>query len=217
MTPKTKVVVIDDQNIARHYFELHIKSSPSYDVVFSTPRAEAAISYCDNHPADLVLMDIVLKFGMDGLTAAGIIKQRHPNIRVIVTTSMAEVSWPSMARELGLESFWFKEYGDEPLLSVMDRTMAGESVYPAEIPVLQLGFARRTDFTDRELDVLREITTGATNEEIAQRLNISANTVKSHVQHLMEKTGYTSRTGLAVDARIVGMVVDTTHMPKENY
>ncbi len=217
MTPKTKVVVIDDQNIARHYFELHINSSPSYDVVFSTPRAEAAISYCDNHPADLVLMDIVLKFGMDGLTAAGIIKQRHPNIRVIVTTSMAEVSWPSMARKLGLESFWFKEYGDEPLLSVMDRTMAGESVYPAEIPVLQLGFARRTDFTDRELDVLREITTGATNEEIAQRLNISANTVKSHVQHLMEKTGYTSRTGLAVDARIMGMVVDTTHMPRENY
>lgn len=202
-----KVLIVDDQNIARSFFEAHIGVSKNYEVVYSIANAEAAISYCDAHPVDLILMDVLMHYGMDGIQAAGRIKQKHPKIKIVLVTSMPEASWIERARAIGIESFWYKEYGDQPLLQVMDRTMAGESVYPDDSPPVRLGLAQRSDFTERELDVLREMTTGATNAEIAQRLNISVNTVNRHVQHLLEKTGYTSRTGLAVDARTLGLVI----------
>ena len=65
----------------------------------------------------------------------------------------------------------------------------------------------RADLTDRELDVLRELTGSLTNEEIAERLNISANTVKRHIQNIMEKTGFESRLDLAMNAKALGLVV----------
>lgn len=206
MSP-VKVLIVDDQSIARSFFENHVKASRNYEVVYSIASAEAAVGYCDAHPVDLVLMDVLMHYGMDGIEAASQIKHRHPQIRIILVTSMPEASWIDRARTIGVDSFWYKEYGDQPLLQVMDRTMAGESIYPEDSPPVRLGLAQRSDFTERELEVLREMTTGATNAEIAQRLNISVNTVNRHVQHLLEKTGYTSRTGLAVDARTLGLVI----------
>ena len=208
-----KVLIVDDQNIARSFFENHVRASRHYEVVYSIASAEAAVGYCDSHPVDLVLMDVLMHYGIDGIEAARRIKEKHPRIRIILVTSMPEASWIERARAIGVDSFWYKEYGDQPLLQVMDRTMAGESVYPDDSPPVRLGLAQRSDFTERELDVLREMTTGATNAEIAQRLSISVNTVNRHVQHLLEKTGYTSRTGLAVDARALGLVIGKNHNP----
>lgn len=91
---------------------------------------------------------------------------------------------------------------------MIGRTLAGESIYPEQTPVIQLGLAKSTEFTPREIQVLRLLTTGAGNDEIASKLEISLNTVKTHVMHLMDKTGFTSRTQLAIQARITGFVID---------
>lgn len=207
MAEKTRVLVVDDQNIARGFFEMHIKTSVNYELVRSLPAAELAVSFCDRHPVDLILMDVMMRYGMDGLTAAAAIKKRHPEIRIILTTSMAEAAWEDRARACGVESFWYKEYSEEPLLSVMDRTMAGESVYPSDPPQVEFGMITRADLTGRELDVLRELTSGATNDEIAAKLGISINTVKRHIQNMLAKTGYENRLALAVHAKLVGLVV----------
>ena len=145
--------------------------------------------------------------GTDGITAAAQIKRRHPEIRIILTTSMAEVQWERQAREAGVESFWYKEYGEAPLLEIMDRTMAGESVYPGTPPKVQFGWVTRDELTERELDVLRELTAGATNEEIADKLCISVNTVRTHIRNLLNKTGFSSRLDLAIHAKSLGLVV----------
>ena len=86
--------------------------------------------------------------------------------------------------------------------------MAGETIYPDATPVIQLGLAKSTELTPREIQVLRLLTTGAGNEEIASKLEISLNTVKTHVMHLMDKTGFNSRTQLAIQARITGFVIE---------
>ena len=86
--------------------------------------------------------------------------------------------------------------------------MAGESVYPSDPPKVPFGKVNRTDLTERELEVLRELTASLTNEEIAERLHISANTVKRHLQNIMEKTGYDSRLDLAMNAKSLGLVVN---------
>ena len=106
-----------------------------------------------------------------------------------------------------MESFWYKEEQRESLLDVMERTMNGESVYPGTSPELTLGMASSYQFTERELDILREITSGDTNQEIADRLNMSVATVKTHILNMLKKTGFRNRTELAVRARESGLVI----------
>ena len=152
-------------------------------------------------------MDVVTRGGESGLDAAERIKRAFPQIKIIIVTSMPECSYLDRAREIGVESFWYKEEQRESLLDVMERTMAGESVYPDATPEMQLGLASSYELTDRELEVLREMTGGDTNQEIAERLHMSVATVKTHILNMLEKTGFRNRTELAVRARESGLVI----------
>ena len=106
-----------------------------------------------------------------------------------------------------MESFWYKEPTAEALLKVMDRTMAGESIYPDSAPVTRLGAALSNDFTERELEVLRELVSGKTDAAIAETLCLSVTRVKQHIQRIREKTQFANRTELAVRARESGLVI----------
>ena len=204
---KTRVMLVEDQRLVQQFLEDIVNDSDRYELVASLRNADLADVYCEREQIDLILMDVYTAGGASGLNAAARIKKKHPYIRIIVITSMPEVSYLDRAREIGVESFWYKEVGDEPLINVMDRTMAGESVYPDRTPELQFGNISSYEFTERELEILRELTSGDTNEEIADRLCISKNTVKDYVTKMLIKTGFRSRTELAVKARELGLVV----------
>ncbi len=207
MGDKIRVVVADDQNISRGFFEMYVRASVNYVLAAGLRTAQEAVRYLDEHEADLLILDVMMHDGIDGLTAAAQVKQKHPGVRIILTTSASETSWEAQARAIGVESFWYKEYDDHSLIDLMDRTMAGESVYPGDPPNVPFGKVKRADLTERELDVLRELTGSLTNDEIAANLHISVNTVKRHLQNLMEKTGFENRLELAMNARILGLVV----------
>ena len=207
MNEKAKVLVVDDQYVARSFFEIHVQMSKNYELVTSLANAEQAIAYCMQHPVDLVIMDVMMKYGLDGLTCARTIKRNNPRIKIILATSTAEARWIEKAENAGIESFWFKEYSDIPLTEVMDRTMKGEKVYPGTLPNPDFGDAVKFDLSERELEVLRELTMNLTNEEIADHLNISPHTVKRHIENMLAKTGYKNRIDLAVNAKTLGLVV----------
>ena len=207
MQERTRVVVADDQNISRGFFEMYVRASSRYELAAALRSAQEAVDYLERHEAELLILDVMMQQGIDGLTAAGMIKQKYPEQKIILTTSTSETSWEEKARALGVESFWYKEYDEHGLIDIMDRTMKGESVYPAQPPRVSFGRVQRGDLTERELDVLRELTASLTNEEIAEKLHISANTVKRHLQNIMEKTGFSSRLELAMNARMLGLVV----------
>ena len=135
------------------------------------------------------------------------IKRDHPTIKILIITSLPEVSYISRAREAGVDSFWYKEAGDAALLEICDRTMAGESVYPTNTPPLQLGLIKSTELTERELEILREVARGLTNNEIAERLHLSANTVRDYMKIMLSKTGFHTRTEIAIRAREAGLVI----------
>ena len=204
---KIQVMIVDDQATARRMFEMYIERSERYEVAFSVKSAAVADIYPTNNRVDLILMDVLMNDGSNGLDAAQRIKQKFPHIKVIVVTSMVDSQFLARAREIGVESFWYKEADDVEILDVMDRTMAGESVYPDVPMAVRLGNIMSTDVTGRELDVLREITTGASNAMVAERLGISEGTVKVHIRNLLRKTGYSSRTELAIKARMIGAAV----------
>lgn len=204
---KTRVMIVDDQFIARQLFEMYLKSSENYELACVAKSASFADSFSKTMPVDLILMDILMGDSSNGLDAAAKIKKIRPNIKIIAVTSMPEASWMKRAREIGIESFWFKEASRQTILEVMDRTMAGESVYPDSAPNVKIGMANSNEFTERELEVLRIMTRGVSNAAIAQKLGITENTVKQHIRHMMEKTGCESRTELAIEARISGVTV----------
>ena len=205
---KTRVMIVDDQYIAREMFELYIKSSERYEVVRCIESASLAEIFAVNEPIDLILMDILMNDDSNGLEAAKKIKKAAPEIKIIAVTSMPEAAWLKYAKEIGIDSFWYKETSKETILEIMDRTMKGESVYPDETPKVRLGHANSTEFTDREIEVLRVMTKGVSNMEIANELGITENTVKQHIRHMMEKTGCKSRTELAIEARVSGLVIN---------
>lgn len=205
------VLIVDDQNMSRQLFEVFVNSSEKYHLMYSLESASVANVYCERYPIDLVLMDVVMSDGSNGLDAAERIKKSRPNTKIIIVTSMPEVSYISRARAIGVESFWYKEVSKEPILEVMDRTMAGESVYPDKTPTLTLGNATSAELTPKELEVLRELTTGASNSAIAEKLHIDITTVKSHIKHMLQKTGFANRTELAIEARVGGLVIADKH------
>ena len=202
-----KVLIVDDQKMVRQMFETAVNSSPDYEIAGMAQTAEEAVGLCIETNADLVLMDVVTKNGANGLDAAAQIKKAHPEVKIICVTSMPEYSWLGRAREIGVDSFWYKETDEATILDVMNRTIAGESVYPDSAPVVRLGLADSSEFTERELEVLRIITTGASNGMVAAQLGISEYTVKAHVRSMLEKTGYKSRTELAIKARVIGLAI----------
>lgn len=202
-----KVLIVEDQNIPSELFKIYIESSENFEHVLSISNASLALSVCESNEIDLILMDVMTDLGHNGLDAAEEIKKKFPKIKVIIITSMPEYSWLRRAKKIGVDSFWYKDGQRNSLLDIMIRTMNGEHIYPDETPVVHIGEATNHDFTERELDVLKELTTGDTNLEIAKRLFISVATVKSHIQHLMEKTGFKTRTELVSEARGLGIVI----------
>lgn len=202
-----KVMVVDDQSIPRHLFEMYIEHSENYELAFSVKSAAVADIYLVNNRVDLILMDILMQDGSNGLDAAEKIKRLYPEIKIIVVTSMVDSSFLSRAREIGVDSFWYKEADEITILEVMDRTMAGQSVYPDRPMHVQLGNITSDMLTARELEVLREITTGASNAMVASKLGISEGTVKVHIRNLLRRTGFSSRTELAIKARMLGAAV----------
>ncbi len=213
---KVRVLVVEDQAMPRQLFEQIIAASDRYTLAYSIRNADLADVYCEKQDVDLILMDVYTDHGASGLDAAARIKKRYPGIKIVIVTSMPECSYLERARAAGVDSFWYKEVSSEPILSLMDRTMNGESVYPDKTPQVQLGLSSSYEFSDRELEVLRELTSGDTNEEIAEHMFISTATVKSHIRNLLQKTGYRTRTELAIRARESGLVILDRKDPDED-
>ena len=202
-----KVVVVDDFKMIREVLVHAVELSAGFELAAALPSAEQAVAYCKNEPADLVIMDILIPGETGGLDAAAQIKRDSPHTKIILITSMPELSYIRRAKEIGVESFWHKEVQEQTITEIMTRTMSGESVYPTQQPVVLLGKALSTDFTEREADVLRELVGGASNEEIAVNLNITPRTVKAHITNLLKKTGCRSRLELALKARSSGLAI----------
>lgn len=201
-----RVLICDDQVISRQLFEMIVNGSENYELVKSLESAKVADIYCSGGNVDLILMDIVMN-DINGLDAAEAIKKKYPNIKIIIVTSMPDAAFIDRARSIGVDSFWYKEVQDAPMLDVMDRTMAGEHIYPDSAPVMKLGLAVSTEFTDRELDTLRKLVGGLSDREIASQLGISYNTVRVYLTSMLQKTGFSSRTELALKAAKSGIVV----------
>jgi len=202
-----RVMIVEDDPMVRQMFEVFIQGCEAYTLAASIGNADFADLYCKDDSVDLILMDIRTSMQANGLDAAERIKSKYPKIRIIMVTSMPEQSYLKRAKEIGVDGFWYKTVIQGEFLKLMDSAMAGEKIFPDLPPKLSIGNATSYDFTEREMEVLRELTTGASNAQIAEKLFVSERTVKAHIQHMQEKTGFSNRVELAVKARECGIAI----------
>lgn len=195
----TRVIVVDDYKHTRDWCAQIIKESGRYEIVAAFANASNVEMPCMAGKVDLLVMDVCTADGESGLKMSEKLKPRYPNVKIIIMTSMPEHSFVARARAAGCESFWYKDSSID-LIDVMDRTMSGESVYPSETPTVYIGSAKSSEFSERELEVIRLLVVGMTYTEIADELFISVNTVKDHIKHIYAKTGYSRSLQVVVDA-----------------
>lgn len=189
-----KILIVEDQRMPRENMERMIAESGRYESAGSISDAGLALARCCRIPVDLILMDVCTAGNRDGIEAAAEIKAKFPNIKIIIVTSMAEVGFLDRAKAAGADSFWYKDISREKLIDIIDRTMAGEKIFPDATPTVRLGLADSTELTAREINVLRLVCDGLEYGEVAEQLNISERTVKYHVSNILSKTGYANKT-----------------------
>ena len=204
----TNVLIVEDDPMARHLLEIYIANSDKYNHVQSVESAALAEFCCRTNKVDVILMDVCTAMNASGLDAAEKIKKSFPHIKVIIITSQPECSFIDRANAVGVDSFWYKNSDADEIISVIDRTMSGERVYPDSSPSLKLGDIFSEELTDREIEVLRELVAGESDAAIAEKLFMSLRSVKGHIQSMREKTGFRNRTELAVRARESGLIIN---------
>lgn len=204
---KLNVLLVEDDPLARQLIEMFIEKSERYAFEGAITSALMTEAYLCKHKIDLILMDVCTAMNANGIDAAEKIKKNFPEVKIIIITSQPEYSYIERARKAKVDSFWYKTVVSEEFITLLDRTMAGEHIFPDTTPTLTIGCASSVEFTDRELEVLRLVVEGDRDQEIAEKLGISLNTVKTHLRVMQDKTGLRNRTELAVRARDTGFVI----------
>lgn len=153
-------------------------------------------------------MDVQTAHRENGLIAVERIKKVYPGIKIVVVTSLVDAGVLEQAKRTGADSLWYKDTDEETLMGVISRTMAGECVFPARPPVVEIGTAKSTEFTKAELRVLRCLVKGMPYPRIAEKLNMEVVTVKYHVTNMLQKTNLKNKLQLAVAVSDAKFVVD---------
>ena len=214
-----RVLIVEDQKMAQENMESIISASENYTLAGIIPNAADAELFCMREHIDLILMDVCTLRDESGIDATAIIKKNFPKIKIIIVTSMAEHTFIKKAKLARADSFWYKDASHGELISVMDRTMEGEHIFPDKTPEVKLGLTTSYELTDSELGVLRALMQSTGDEDAAEMLGCTKANIRWHVGKLLEKTGYRTRMErlLAVAQKNLIIVSPDKVLDEDNY
>ncbi|MDR1703483.1 MAG: response regulator transcription factor [Clostridiales bacterium] len=190
-----KTLIVDDHESMCDSLETALSKTGRFTVVGKLPSAAYSDIFCEKLRPGLVLMDVCTEGGASGLTAAKEIRQKFPDIKVIVMSGFNEITYAPRAKEAGAHAFIFKSKSLDYFTEVALGVMEGKTFFP-EPRTLPLP-AGEAPLTEREMEVLRLMCKHMTSKEIADELFISLNTVKYHKANMLAKTGFTKAVDLA--------------------
>ena len=205
----TNVLIVEDQKMAQENMEAIIKTNENYTLAGIIPNAADAELFCMRGGVDLILMDVCTARDESGIEACAVIKKKFPKIKVIVVTSMAEHTFIEKARAARADSFWYKDASHGELISVMDRTMAGELIFPDKTPEVKLGLTTSYELTQSELDVLRALMQSTSDEDAANMLGCTKANIRWHLGKILDKTGYRTRMELLIAVAQKNLIIVT--------
>lgn len=212
---KIRVLIVDDHKLFRQgLISLMRTREDLVEVVGEAQTGREALQMVERLRPDVVLMDIYMP-DIDGLQATKEIRQRFPGVSVVMLTSSESDEHLFEAVRLGASGYLLKSLDASELFDLLRGVVQGEAAMTRAMATRLLkGVARRTanaekgeePLTERELTVLRLVAHGASNPEIAESLNITVNTVKSHIKSILSKLHLENRTQVAAYAVRAGLV-----------
>ena len=205
----TRVLIVEDQKMAQENMEAIVQSSEDYILAGTISNAADAELVCMHKPVDLILMDVCTAYDESGIEACAIIKRKHPKIKVIIVTSMAEHTFIEKAKGANADSFWYKDASHNELIDVMERTMKGEHIFPDKTPEVRLGLSSSYELTNAEFEVLRALMQSTGDEDAAKMLGCTKANIRWHVGKILEKTGYRTRTELLIAVAQKNLIIVT--------
>ncbi|NIS79006.1 MAG: response regulator [Anaerolineales bacterium] len=216
MTETIKILIADDHTIFRAGLKLLLASEPDIEVVGEAKDGATAVEMAEQFQPNVVLMDIGMP-ELNGFEATRQIKQRHPEVNILVLTMHRSDEYFFQMLEAGASGYILKGAQTKELINAV-RTVARDEVflYPFMARRLVEEYLRSSSdtfngprLTSREEQILKLIAEGFSNREIAERLVISPSTVHSHRTNLMNKLGMNSRHELVRYARRRGLIRDS--------
>ncbi|HNS50154.1 MAG TPA: response regulator transcription factor [Anaerolineae bacterium] len=209
---KIRVLVVDDHAIVRKGICALLATEPGVQVVGEAKEGQEAVGKSARLRPEVVLMDLVMP-GMDGLEAIRRILADQPEVRILVLTSFAGDDKIFAAIRAGALGYLLKDSGPEELIQAIKQVHSGQSsLHPTIARRLLQELSHSSDrsakaeaLTERELEVLRLVAKGHSNDEIARHLSISEATVRTHVSNILAKLSLDSRTQAALYALREGL------------
>lgn len=193
-----RILIADDHVMVRVGLATMLQVFDELVTVGAANNGQHAIDLCNELSPDLVLMDIHMP-QVDGIAATRIIRQQHPEIKVLALTGYADDSGVRQALQAGANGYLLKSASLEELISAIHGAVAGQIVLSpqaADVLIHASAAVPEEDYglTDREFEVLLLMLDGLTNHAIADRLHVSPTTVKSHVSSVLSKLHVATRT-----------------------
>ena len=187
-------LIVDDHEVVREGLRLSLSRAPHIRVVGEAGDGAAAVSLAERRRPDVVIMDVRMP-GMDGLEATKELVARVPEAAVLIFTAYSERSLLTRGLESGAKGYVLKEAPHQTLVRAIEKVSEGEGyIDPALMPAFLSGKDREDLLTAREREILQLLADGMSNADVAEKLFISQETVKSHVRHILAKLEADTRT-----------------------
>lgn len=211
-----RILLADDQALFREGLHTLLSIQPDFDVLGEAANGEEAVRLAASLHPDVVLMDMQMPV-MDGVAATQALKSRMPDVRVIVLTTFDDDESVFEGLRAGAVGYLLKDTPSERLVEAIRRTARGESFLEPSIAAKVVAeFARLSarpvsdpavePLSVREIEVLRLVSRGTSNREIAAALVIAEGTVKNHITNILAKLGAADRTEAAMKAKESGLI-----------
>jgi DNA-binding NarL/FixJ family response regulator len=186
-------LIVDDHEVVREGLRLSLSRAPNIRVIGEAADGKSAVALAERRRPDIVIMDVRMP-EMDGLEATKLLAERNPNIPVLIFTAYSERSLLSRGLDSGAKGYILKEAPHQTLVRAIEKVSSGELyVDPALMPAFLPG--KGDDMlTGREREILQLLADGMSNADVAAKLFISQETVKSHVRHILTKLEADTRT-----------------------
>jgi NarL family two-component system response regulator LiaR len=213
MSEEIKVLLIDDHEMVRMGLVAFLSTEEGIEVVGEAGSGEEGLKIAEQTRPDVILMDLVME-GMDGIETTRRMKLVHPEGKVIVLTSFIDDEKVYPVIEAGAFSYLLKTARAPEIVQAIRQAHRGQPVLEAQVAgkIMSRFRQRNTDevppheqCTNRELEVLRLLGEGKSNQEIADELYIGIKTVKTHVSNILSKLGVEDRTQAAIYAHRHGI------------
>jgi DNA-binding NarL/FixJ family response regulator len=202
-----KLLIADDHPVFLESLALLVGKVPGYEVVGKMVNGREVLEYLRHSTADMVLTDIQMP-GMGGIELIGELRRLFPEIKVLMLTMLEDTETVKAAMKAGAAGYVFKSASLEEFSKALNTVAEGATFYSEE--VMKRMVESKEDgldgLTDRELEIVRLISSGLKSSEIAKQLYISVNTVETHRKNIFSKTGVKNAVGLSHYARKHGII-----------